>query len=109
MNDVREPVCAERLGNYTYPRTVNRRIHDLHVMMPRNRVGRQRNSLQVRDVLLIDLLTDQFDQFLLSFEPDIGRVADFIDFGNRVFVVRSNHLRSIVPICLVTVIFLRIM
>jgi len=58
--------------------------------------------------LFIDFLADDFDQFLVAFELDFAGITDFVDFGNRILVMRSDHLGAIVPIRLVPVIFFRV-
>ena len=109
MDDIGKSECFQCSRNDLYPGTVDRSINDLHVVMTFDRFRRKGNSCQSVDVQVVDFRTNDFDQLFISFEFDIAGVADLIYFSNRVTVVRSDHLCTVVPIGFVAVIFFRVM
>ena len=70
---------------------------------------RKGNSCQSVDIQIVDFRTDDFNQVFIAFEFDVAGIADLVYFGDRVTVVRSDHLCTVVPVSLVTIVFFRVM
>ena len=66
------------------------------------------NSMNLTQVFIINFLTDNLNQFLIAFEFNIRCRSNLVHFLNNTFIMRGKNLSSIVPICLITVIFFRI-
>ena len=108
VNNILESKCLQRSRNQLDTCSVDRRVDNLHILMTLDRLGRERDALKVVDILAVDLLTDDLDQCLVTIEFDIFRAMYLIDLGDGILIVWGDHLRAVVPISLVTVIFFRI-
>ena len=78
-------------------------------MVTFDRFRRKGNSRQSVDIQIVDFRTDDFNQVFIAFELDVAGIADLVYFGDRVTVVRSDHLCAVVPVSLVTIVFFRVM
>ena len=67
-----------------------------------------RNCLHHIEVNLVNIFTDDLNQIRVPLELDISSGSDIIHFINDTSIVRSQYLRTIIPVCFVTVVFFRI-
>ena len=84
-------------------------VNNLHVVVTFDSFLRKRQRCQILDELAVYFFPDCFNQRRITFELDVGSRTDFVYFRNRVFVVRSNHLCSIIPVGFVSIVFFWIM
>ena len=87
---------------------MDRSIDNLHVFVTGDSCRINRNSFHHIQINLIDVFTDNLNQIRISLEFNIGSRSNCIHFVDDTFIVWSQYLCTIVPICLVTVVFLRI-
>ena len=87
---------------------MNRSIDNLHIFVTGDSCRINRNSFHHIQINLIDVFTDNLNQIRISLEFNIGSRSNCIHFVDDTFIVWSQYLCTIVPICLVTVVFLRI-
>ena len=109
MDDVREAKGLEGHGDEAHTRTVDRSVDDLHVVVALDCVGRKRDRSQIADVAFVHLSADDLDERLVALKVDVRYAADLVHLSDGVLVVRSDHLRAVVPIGLVAVVLLRVM
>ena len=88
--------------------TVNRSINDLHILMTGDSFRINRNCLHHIEVNLVNIFTDDLNQIRVPLELDISSGSDIIHFINDTSIVRSQYLRTVIPVCFVTVVFFRI-
>ena len=94
-----------KAGRYDpYTCAVNGRINDFQVVVTLDGVRRQGNGLDLADKGVVDFFSDDLDEVLVAFKPDI-LCLDQIDFVDDIGVVGRNDLGAIVPVCLVSVVF----
>ena len=87
---------------------MDRSIDNLHVFVTGDSCRINRNSFHHVQINLIDVFTNNLNQLRISLEFNIGSRSNCIHFVDDTFIVWSQYLCTIVPICLVTVIFFRI-
>ena len=88
--------------------TVDRSVYNLHIFMAGDRFRIDRNSLHHIQIYLIDIFSDDLNQIRVTLELDIGSRSNLIHFIDNALIVRSQYLRTVVPISLITVVFFRV-
>ena len=87
---------------------MDRGVDDLHVGVALDRVGGEGEGLDVVEILFVDILADDLDEVFVGCELDLVDRSDCVDVGDRLNVVGSDHLSAVAPVCLVAVVFLRV-
>ena len=108
MNDVVEPIVVERLRNQFYTCAVDRGVDNLEVVIFFVYLRAERKLLDCIEIILVHLVSDDLDQFGIAFEFNVGDALDAVHMIYDVDIVRSNDLRTVGPVCLVAVVFFRI-
>ena len=88
--------------------TVNRSIDNLHIFVTGDSCRINRNGFHHVQINLINVFTDNLNQIRISLEFNISSRSNGIHFINDTLIMRSQHLCTIIPICLITVVFFRI-
>ena len=88
--------------------TVNRSIDNLHIFVTGDSCRINRNGFHHVQINFINVFADNLNQIRISLEFNVSSRSNGIYFVDDAFIVWSQYLCTIVPICLVTVVFLRI-
>ncbi|EJW96586.1 hypothetical protein EVA_15306 [gut metagenome] len=87
---------------------MDRSINDLEVLLALDTSRVNAQSMYFFEVNLVDFFTDSFDESRISFKFDVGN-RHLVDFIDNALIVWCKHLSTIVPISLITIVFLRVM
>ena len=88
--------------------TVNRSINNLHVFVAGDCFRINRNCLHHVQINFVYIFTDNLNQIRIALEFDISSRGNSVYFVDDTFIVRSQYLRTVIPVCFVTIIFLRV-
>ena len=88
--------------------TMERSIDDAKVFLTLNHFRINGKGMDFIQIHLIYVLTDNLNQIFVAFELDVLN-SHFVYLINNGCIVRGKHLRTIIPIGLVTVVFFRVM
>ena len=106
MNVFKSPLL-KRARYHRHTRTVQRRIYNLEVFLSLYNLRIYRHSLYEIEIYLVYILTDDLYQLLVSFEVYIFYLH-LVDLVDDARVVRSKHLCTVCPVCLISVVLTRI-
>ena len=83
---------------------MKRSIHNAEVFLATDDFGVDRDGVNHVQINLIHFLADNLNQVLVAVELDVGHrhLVHLFDNGS---IVRSKHLRTVIPISLVAVVF----
>src|SRR5690554_709818 len=79
--------------------------HHFYIMMTFDGFRREDKLPDLFDKGSVHIFTNDLDKVLVAFETDIIDRCDTVDFRDDIFVVWPQYLSTIVPVCLVAVIF----
>ncbi len=86
---------------------MHRRVNDIEVFLAQNDVLVDHRFLDSLQVVPVHLATDDVDEFLVALKLHVVD-GHFVDLVDDAFVVRSEHLSTVIPVSLVAVILTRI-
>ena len=87
---------------------MNRSVYNLEVSVALDGFGTERQTFYCSKECIVDFLADNLDELGIAVEFDFAYTLDFVDVVNDVDIVGGDDLRSVSPICLISVIFLGI-
>ena len=87
---------------------MERSIDDAKVFLTLNHFRINGKGMDFIQIHLVYVLTDNLNQIFVAFELDVLN-SHFVYLINNGCIVRGKHLRTIIPIGLVTVVFFRVM
>ena len=88
--------------------TMERSIDNAKVFLTLNHFRINGEGMDFIQIHLVYVLTDNLNQIFVTFELDVLN-SHFVYLINNGCIVRGKHLRTIIPIGLVTVVFFRVM
>ena len=97
------------LRNQHHSSSVNRSINNLQIFLTLDNFRIDRNSMNLTQILVINIFSDNLNQFLIAFKLDISSRSNFVYFIDNSLIVWSKHLSTIVPICFIAIVFFWIM
>ena len=105
--DVLESPAAETHRHDLTSGTVHRGVNDIEVFLTQDGVLVDHNALNRHHVVVVHLTTDDLDEILVSL-PFHVREGYFIHLFDDTLVMRLEHLRTILPVSLVSVVLFRV-
>ena len=88
--------------------TVDRSKYDAQVLLTLDYFRVDRNTENLIQVYAVDVFTDDLNQFRITFELDVSSRSNLVYFSDDTLIVWSQYLCTIIPVSLVTVVFLRV-
>ena len=88
--------------------SVDRSIDNLEVFLTFDNFRVDRDRVNFFQINIVHILTDNLDKVFVAFELDISSRRNLVYFVDDTLVVWSKYLCTIIPVCLVAVVFLRI-
>ena len=87
--------------------TVHRRIYDVQVLLAEDRVLINHYGLDSHHVVVIHLAADDLNQVFVGLPLDVSK-SHFVHLVDYSLIMRLQHLRTILPVCFVAVVLLRV-
>jgi hypothetical protein len=86
---------------------MERRVDNLQVVLPPDDLGVDRDGADLAEVRLVDVLADDLDKCGVALKLHVvdGHLVHLVD---DTLVVRSQHLRAVLPIGLVAIVLTRV-
>ena len=97
----------QSLRNEHHTCAMQRSVNNFEILLTGDASRVDGEFLHFGEINIIDFLTDNLDKSGIAFKLDVSH-THFVHFVDDTLVVRSQHLRTIVPISLVSVVFLRV-
>ena len=97
----------QRIRNKHHARTMQRRIHNLQVLLTLDSLGVNAQCVYLVKINLVNILANNLDECRIALKLDILNLH-LVHLCNDALIVWSKHLCAIVPISLVAIILLRI-
>ena len=97
----------ERLWDEHHASAVQRGVDNLEVLLALDAGRVNGDRVYLVEVNLVNFFADDRDQVFVAFKLDVFHLH-LVNFFNDAFVVWSKHLCTIIPVCLISVVFLRI-
>ena len=95
----------ERARNEHFARAVQRRVHNLEVVLALDAFGVNAQGVYLVKIDFVNLFANDFDEFGAAFKLDVLHFH-LVHLVDDALVVRSEHLCAVVPVGFVAVIFL---
>ena len=80
-------------------------VYNLKVVVTGNNIRAERKGFDAFEIDIVHLFAKDFDEVFVAFEFNVLYALNAVDIFDCVGVVWSGHLGTIVPICLVAVVF----
>ena len=107
MNIFKAPLL-QSTRNQHHTSTVDWSKYDAQVLLTLDHFRVDRDTENLVQIYAVDVFTDDLDQFLVAFELDVSSRSNLVHFFDDTLIVWSQYLCTIIPIRLVTVVFLRV-
>ena len=98
-----EAPISQRTRNHHATGTVERSVDDLQIVLATDHLTVDRDRADLTQIRLVDVFANNLDEILIRLELHVidGYLVHFVDDA---FVVRSQHLGTILPISLVAIV-----
>ena len=105
---VLEAPHLQRARDEHHAGAMKRSVDNAKVFLTADDIRVNGNALHFLQINIIYILADGDNQVFVSFKLNVSGRCNFVHLVDNAFIMRRQHLRAIIPISLVAVIFLRI-
>ena len=105
--DILEAPTAQAHRNDLTTGTVHRGINDIEVFLTKDRVLVDHDVFDCHHIIIVHLAADDLNEIRVSLPFDILH-AHFVHLFDDTLIMRLEHLATILPVCFISVILLRV-